>query len=494
MKKLSLLFIPVAAAFSAALFVSSCVEPVDNGNNEEEEIEIEKTRLPAPVLEVTDMTPGSFTVSWTAVEGADSYDYQCGWQDGEILSTVGTELIFDGLEVGAEYSLFVKSMPSDTMVFSESDWAEVSVTIGNMYSDENMFSIDMVDMADVRTVVYKITPKEPEMLFFREAFEDIAWEELGAEPEAVWTAALENYKNIFGSSTLDMIAEKGVVESQFEYVYNQHTYILVAGIDEELNRITSVVDTVFYSGEVPPSDITFTVEVPEIGTSSAVVKVIPSNNDPYSMLLMESSALEGYTMEEIEEYVIKQNYGEYINSGHVYNGELTMTYHEGQLDPDTEYTILVFGWNTTLNTDVTVETFRTEDATSSSGLTFEWLVEILGPTQLHVVVTPSDPDALYIVIPMPEYDYVEFVDENGVVAIDEYIDYVCMGMISPVEYAMMFAKTGVTDRIFDDWNDGLYPGESYMLMAVGVDLDETAWTVEFYDAQLYEEMITMPEE
>lgn len=198
------------------------------------------------------MTPGSFTVSWTAVEGADSYDYQCGWQDGEILSTVGTELTFDGLEVGAEYSLFVKSMPSDTMVFSESDWAEVSVTIGNMYSDENMFSIDMVDMADVRTVVYKITPKEPEMLFFREAFEDIAWEELGAEPEAVWTAALENYKNIFGSSTLDMIAEKGVVESQFEYVYNQHTYILVAGIDEELNRITSVVDTVFYSGEVPP--------------------------------------------------------------------------------------------------------------------------------------------------------------------------------------------------------------------------------------------------
>ena len=116
-------------------------------------------------------------------------------------------------------------------------------------------------------------------------------------------------------------------------------------------------------------------------------------------------------------------------------------------------------------------------------------MEILGPTQIHVVVTPSDPASQYMVVPMPDYDYEEFGSD-----INAYVEYVTMGMITPYEYARMFAHTGTTDRVFNDWDDGIYPGSSYMFFAVGLDLDNESETVSFYEPQFYGEMVTTPTE
>ncbi len=269
--------------------------------------------------------------------------------------------------------------------------------------------------------------------------------------------------------------------------YDQHTYILVAGIDSLANRITPVVDTVFYSGPVPPSDITFDIVVSDVGVSNAVVSVEPSNDDPWSMLMIEGD-MEDYSEQDMKD-LLKYTYGEYINDGHVYSGYLEMKYGEGTLDPDTEYTVMVFGWNTALSTDIDTVRIRTDKASSSADLTFDWLIEVQGPMEIHAVVTPSDLEAQYIVIPMPDYDYEEFGTD-----INAYLDYVTMGMITTYEYTYMFATTGVTDKVFDEWNDGIYPESSYMFMAVGVDMDNSTQTVEFYSPQTYGEMVTTPSE
>ena len=166
-----------------------------------------------------------------------------------------------------------------------------------------------------------------------------------------------------------------------------------------------------------------------------------------------------------------------------------MKYGEGTLDPDTEYTVMVFGWNTALSTDIDTVRIRTDKASSSADLTFDWFIEVQGPMEIHAVVTPSDLEAQYIVIPMPDYDYEEFGTD-----IDAYLEYVTMGMITTYEYAYMFATTGVTDKVFDEWNDGIYPESSYMFMAVGVDMDNSTQTVEFYSPQTYGEMVTTPSE
>lgn len=471
----------------AGLLMTSC----ETGNETNEG----KQPLPAPEVKVESQTSTSFMLSWPAVEGAGSYTYEFLGEEGSVQDTF---VEFTELESGTTYDVRLKAVPEDTEVFVESGWTEISVTLDESENPDGTsdFVIDYTDIPEAMTVVYKITPKDNTMWFYRDCFEDSSWEELGANPDDVWANALQGYIDFFGTSAFMMVAEKGVVESQFNYIYDQNTYILVAGIDEEMNRITPVYDTLFYSGPVQMSDITFEVEALDVTTSSARVSVQPSNMDPYSMLLMKSEALAGYSDEDIEN-LIKIDYSEYIPDGHIYEGPLTMVYHEGQLDADTEYMALLFGWNTTLNSEVYKYTFRTEKATSSEGLTFEWEIEVLGPTEIHAVITPSDVSAEYIVIPMPEYQYKDpsIIDEDGNIDINYYIEeMVCMGMISPVEYASMFARTGVTDRIFDEGNDGIYPGSSYKFLAVGVDLDREAWTVKFYDPSVYDEIITTPNE
>lgn len=456
-------------------------------NPDEDNDKVTPEKLPAPELSLISKDAASFTIGWNAVEGASSYNYTCDWESG-LNTTSETTLVFEGLETDSTYTVSVWAVPEDRELFAESDMASIEVTLELIVEDGEMFSIDMIDDQDRMTLYVTITPVDPEMMFYRETLDDYYFEEFGGNVEDAWANALQSYVDMFGSSVLQMVAERGTVDYRVAYVYDQHTYIMVAGIDSSLNRITSIVDTVYYSGPIPSSDITFDVDVRDITTSSAVVYVTPSNNDPWSMLLLESNALEDYTESDIES-LVGVSYRDYINDGHVYVGEMPMTYREGSLDPDTEYTVLVFGWNTGLSTDVFRYTFTTEGASSSQDLTFTWDIEVLGPMEIHAVITPSDMTAQYLVVPMPDYDY-EYYGTD----FDAYIEYVTWGMITPYEYAYMFATTGVTDRIFNEFDDGIYPGSSYMFMAVGLDMDNAEETVEFYDPQTYGQMVTTPTE
>ena len=469
-------------SLTAAVLLVSCT-PDDDNNDDGRQDGVEKTQLAMPELRVLSQGTTSFTVIWDVVEGASMYNYICDWTGSDISSTQDTVLTFENLEKDAVHTLSVWAMPADPERYTESSVAVIEVTT-EIIGDA--FTIEYEDDRQMMVLDVTITPKDPGMMFFRETLEDNYFQYFGGNVEDAWANALQSYVDMFGSSALGMIAEKGTVNYPVEYIYDQHTYIMVAGIDSSLNRITSIVDTVFYSGPVPASDITFEVEAREITTSSAVVYVTPSNNDPWSMLLLESDNLSGYSEADVEN-LVNVSYREYINDDRVYSGELSMTYREGSLDPDTEYTVLVFGWNTALSTDVYRYTFTTESASSSQDLTFTWDIEVLGPMEIDVTITPSDMNAQYIVIPMPDYDYEYFGTD-----VNAYLEYILMEQITPYQYASMFATTGVTDRVFNEFDDGIYPQSSYMFMAIGVDLDNSTRTVKFYEPQLYGEMVTTP--
>lgn len=468
-------------ALSASVFVSCTPEDGGDGN-------LETVPLPSPSVTVQEQDETSFTLAWSPVSGADHYSYRCDWTEDSSV-TQDTVLSFMDLVPDSTYVVWLSAVPSsDADMFRASPEAEISVTLSSPENPQGrVFTIEISDNPDMMMVEYTIVPDDDQMLFYRDCFYDAQWEEMGGNPEDVWTSALQGYIDFFGDSWMYMVAESGTVQSYFDYYYDQHTYILVAGIDSLANRITPVVDTMFYSGPVPPSDITFDIVVSDVGVSSAVVSVEPSNDDPWSMLMIEGD-MEDYSEQDMKD-LLKYTYSEYINDGHVYSGYLEMKYGEGTLDPDTEYTVMVFGWNTALSTDIDTVRVRTDKASSSADLTFDWLIEVQGPMEIHAVVTPSDLEAQYIVIPMPDYDYEEFGTD-----INAYLDYVTMGMITPYEYAYMFAATGVTDKVFDEWNDGIYPESSYMFMAVGVDMNNSTQTVEFYSPQTYGEMVTTPSE
>ena len=239
---------------AAVSIVVSC--SVDSG----EDI-VDKVPLPSPVVEVQSLDAASFTIVWEEVTGAASYSYRCGWS-GETGTVEDTLLSFGGLEAGNAYTVYVASLPSpDASLFLASPETEVIVELPGAATSGNGFTFELVDEPDKMIMNYTVIPDDPDMLFYRDAFTDVQWEEMGGNPEDVWASALQGYIDFFGDSWMYMVAESGTVQSYFDYYYDQHTYILVAGIDSLANRITPVVDTVFYSGPVPPSDITFDIVV-----------------------------------------------------------------------------------------------------------------------------------------------------------------------------------------------------------------------------------------
>jgi len=87
-----------------------------------------KKALQKPVLTVSDVISGGFTVSWKAVKNAGSYIYIVG--DAAEIETEETSFTADGLKHSTKYVVKVKAVPSAAQAdFAvESEWAETEVT------------------------------------------------------------------------------------------------------------------------------------------------------------------------------------------------------------------------------------------------------------------------------------------------------------------------------------------------------------------------------
>lgn len=94
----------------------------------------DQERLGKPELKAENVTWDSFSVSWSAVEGAGEYVYSLN--GGEEITTSATEVEFTGLEAG-DYRVRVKATEGGAM--ADSYWAAITVTV---YSQDEDFSLD----------------------------------------------------------------------------------------------------------------------------------------------------------------------------------------------------------------------------------------------------------------------------------------------------------------------------------------------------------------
>lgn len=85
-----------------------------------------KKVLDTPVLTVSNVLAGGFTVSWNAVKNAGKYVYKI--DDGQEMQTTETSFTADGLRHSTVYTIKVKAVPSEAQaaVSVESAWAEVT--------------------------------------------------------------------------------------------------------------------------------------------------------------------------------------------------------------------------------------------------------------------------------------------------------------------------------------------------------------------------------
>ena len=158
-----------------------------------------------------------------------------------------------------------------------------------------------------------------------------------------WMKSVNSYMGYQGMSAEDIIAQKCCQgENIFEKVLlaNSIYTVIILPIDiiDGLPMVCSHPTAFFIeTGDVAQSDMTFEINLNACYTRVLDFTVTPSTDENYSILILNKSALEGYnTEEEIIDYAVN---GYWLDE---YQGKYN--YYNCYLRPETEYSILVFGY------------------------------------------------------------------------------------------------------------------------------------------------------
>lgn len=158
-----------------------------------------------------------------------------------------------------------------------------------------------------------------------------------------WMRQVNSYMGYYGMSTEQIIEEEcyrgiQVFEEMLQANSDYTVYILAIDIIDGLPMVVSK-PAMFYckTGDVAQSDMTFDIELNACYTRVLDFTVTPSTDENYSILILNKSALEGLTTdEEIIDYAVN---GYWLDE---YQG--AYNYYNCYLRPETEYSILVFGY------------------------------------------------------------------------------------------------------------------------------------------------------
>lgn len=453
-------------AVAALAVLSSCVKPQ----------ETEKTPLDKPVLTVSERTAESFTISWEAVEGAARYAYE----NADIKDETAELSVTFEADPQTEYTVRVRALAEEGSDWTDSEWAEIKVVPeGGQEPEEFVITAEVNDLV-VHVEVYPADKQQP---YYAEVItEDQFKNDFNSDPQYAYEEILKYYKEIFGSGTFDFLKDIGDLKFDMDLTdYDMVHYVILAGFDEELVIETDVYMKEFKTGELPMSDNTFEVTFSNVTASTITATVVPSNNDPYTMVMIESEDLEGYSEDEVYSLMAKE-YSGWI-SEHIYRGEMEMNYSSGLL-PDKEYTLLVFGWKTVPNTDINRFIVRTSPGAPGSDVTFELYAEIKSSTYIYSKVVPSNDQVYYFSDMMAGSDYDYYEGD-----VEQYIQKMCDDAFMPLYmYVEMFAVAGETEYDYDY----LEPDTDYHYYAVGLTIEGEEVT--FFEPQWYEQVLRTPAE
>ena len=205
------------------------------------------------------------------------------------------------------------------------------------------------------------------------------------------------------------ITHTGPFNNTLQSLFGSTTYhLLAAAIDKEGNPLSEVSQYTFESQKTPVSLNTFSIKIPDedVSYASAKISITPTNQDPYTWFIAVSS--QG-TPEELADAYIDAN-GILMNTGlyDIYTGSQIRTINA--LDPNTSYSVVVFGYQAGRTTSVESASFQTIPAGDPSETVFEFSIDPakLTARSAEVSVTPSDPSVLYWYELLPAEKYAQY--------------------------------------------------------------------------------------
>ena len=155
---------------------------------------------------------------------------------------------------------------------------------------------------------------------------------------------------------------------------------------DDLPQVASVPQVFnFRTEEIGPSDMTFEIKVENNYVRVADITITPSSNEPYTAAIIPKAQVPAMENSELITWLNKNLLME------EYRNEIS--YHLNTLTPDTEYSILVYGyWGGTVTTDLFRYDFKTEAVGECENSVVR--VDFNGPYSLKELEM-YDPDKYY---------------------------------------------------------------------------------------------------
>ena len=428
------------------LFAAILIAAVSCSTQDDESV----VSLPAPELVVSDVTDSSFKVSWKAIEGAEAYQYEF---DGKTDVVTETELAFSGLEAGATYTLKVKAVSSAT----ESEWAESTVTLNP--KEEVPLEFNMEVQMDGFDLYVKTSPSDKDATYYLEPIPESMFLEAGSDPAVLFKKMMTDYAGFFGSvsaayNKICMTGDKSLKYDISKYAERKF-YVLIAGIDENLN-VTSEVEYTEVDVDFPISDNQFKVDVVELIQNRIVVKVTPSNDDQYAIILQDTKTVDSMTQTQLRSFL-----SNLVNENNIVSGEMVKVY-EKNIVPSHDFSILVFGWDKSFTTEISRTDIRTPDPEEVDELTFELSVDVKGPTTAVCKIVPSNAKASYFYDVVSASDWSEKYQSDPRVYIEQMAS---QSNWTVLRYLSLFGSVGTQQYTYG--KSYLSPGSDFVLFAIG---------------------------
>ena len=274
-----------------------------------------------------------------------------------------------------------------------------------------------------------------------------------------------------------LFSESDVVDFGYKELTANTEYVLFASRWTEECKLTGPVSTyVHKSATIDPSDNQITLKVENVTQSSADAVVTTTNSDPYTVINVRSSEIEGMTDKEIFEFVTTKY--DYILSEYKFSGNLTKNY--GRMRPDNDYTFLAFGYKAGTMTTPTMQkvSIKTLPAGDPKDCTFEFKVDP-DVDNAFVEVTPSDKGQFYFWLVFPE----NYTAEDAKSYITEYVKSWYENDFA----AFASWELSLGDDTATAWD--LYPNTAYKVGAVIMDYDSGEFLSEVFFSETFVTLI-----
>lgn len=314
---------------------------------------------------------------------------------------------------------------------------------------------------------------------------------------------LDYWKQTLGTDSLKTILQKGSIDStiqllqNWDYIDDRTEFFSIYNISDILEDgwFECKADTKYYimaakwndncdiigevgyyehtSAHLEPSANILTLELKNLTQSSVDVTTTTTTNDPYVILPLRTDVVKDLNDEELFELITTEY--DYVISSYTYEGNTTNTY--GSMRPDSDYTIIAFGYKAgTLTTSkIWREEFHTLTSGNPKDCTFEMSI-VPSVDNAWIAIIPSDKGHAYHWMVYPA----NYSAEDAM----DYIQNVIIKRGYDNDYAV-FASWELTqgDETTTVWD--LAPDTDYKLGVVIMDFDKCEFLSDVHFSEVF---------